>query len=75
MNPSYGDKFEEYKVIGIAKLKSRAELVKKNKEFAEKIQSVKRLEIEKNKINRKRTCITRKVFTLNLQQQRTIKYA
>ena len=36
MNPSYGDKFEEYKVIGTAKLKARAELVRKNKEFAEK---------------------------------------
>jgi exodeoxyribonuclease-1 len=46
MNPSYGDKFEEYKVIGTAKLKARAELVRKNKEFAEKIQSIKRSEIE-----------------------------
>jgi len=46
MNPSYGDKFEEYKVIGTVKLKARAELVRKNKEFAEKIQSIKRSEIE-----------------------------
>ena len=46
MNPSYGDKFEEYKSIGSAKLKARAELVRKNKEFAEKIQSIKRSEIE-----------------------------
>ena len=46
MNPSYGDKFEEYKIIGTAKLKARAELVRKNKEFAEKIQSIKRSEIE-----------------------------
>ena len=46
MNPSYGDKFEEYKVIGTAKLKARAEIVRKNKEFAEKIQSIKRSEIE-----------------------------
>ena len=30
MNPSYGDKFEEYKVIGTTKLKARAELVRKN---------------------------------------------
>ncbi len=46
MNPSYGDKFEEYKVIGTAKLKARAELIRKNKEFSEKIQSIKRSEIE-----------------------------
>merc|ERR1711991_298682 len=36
----------EYKVIGTAKLKARAELVRKNKEFAEKIQSIKRSEVE-----------------------------
>ena len=46
MNPSYGDKFEEYKIIGTTKLKVRAELVRKNKEFAEKIQSIKRSEVE-----------------------------
>ena len=46
MNPSYGDKFDEYKVIGTAKLKARAELVRKNKDFGEKIQSIKRSEIE-----------------------------
>ena len=34
MNPSYGDKFDEYKMIGTAKLESRAKLVKDNKEFA-----------------------------------------
>ena len=46
MNPSYGDKFDEYKAIGINKLQARAKLVKENKEFAEKIISIKRLEIE-----------------------------
>ena len=46
MNPSYGDKFDEYKMIGTAKLESRAKLVKDNKEFAEKIASIKRFEIE-----------------------------
>tara|TARA_B100001248_G_scaffold40777_1_gene26185 strand:- start:231 stop:788 length:558 start_codon:yes stop_codon:yes gene_type:complete len=46
MNPSYGEKFEEYKIIGTRKLKARAELVRKNKEFAEKIQSIKRSEID-----------------------------
>jgi exodeoxyribonuclease-1 len=46
MNPSYGDKFDEYKMIGTAKLQARAKLVKENKEFAEKIISIKRSEIE-----------------------------
>jgi Exonuclease I len=34
MNPSYIDHFEEYKMIGINKLKERADIVKKNKKFA-----------------------------------------
>ena len=33
-------------MIGTAKLQARAKLVKENKEFAEKIISIKRLEIE-----------------------------
>tara|TARA_B100001093_G_C26290549_1_gene785068 strand:- start:9 stop:650 length:642 start_codon:yes stop_codon:yes gene_type:complete len=46
MNPSYGDKFEEYKMIGTSKLKARAELIKGSKEFAEKIASIKSSEVE-----------------------------
>jgi exodeoxyribonuclease-1 len=46
MNPSYGDKFDEYKTIGTTKLQTRAELIRKNKEFAEKITSIKRSEVE-----------------------------
>ena len=46
MNPSYGEKFEEYKMIGIGKLQSRANMVKNHKEFAEKIASIKRSEVE-----------------------------
>ena len=46
MNPSYGNKFDEYKIIGLAKLESRAKLVRENKEFGEKIQSIKRSEVE-----------------------------
>ena len=46
MNPKYGDKFDEYKIIGHLKLKERANLVKENKEFAEKIVTIKRLEFE-----------------------------
>ena len=38
MNPSYGDKFDEYKLIGTAKLEVRAKLIRDNKHFAEKIQ-------------------------------------
>ena len=46
MNPSYGEKFEEYKMIGLSKLQERANIVKNNKEFSEKILSIKRLEVE-----------------------------
>ncbi len=46
MNPTYGDKFDEYKMIGINKLEARAKLVRNNKEFAEKIESIKRSEVE-----------------------------
>ena len=74
MNPSYGDKFDEYKIIGFAKLEARAKLVRENKKFAEKIQSIKRSEVEeKSKANHKKTYTMRKVFMLNLRQLRTIK--
>ena len=46
MNSSYGDKFDEYKIIGTATLQARAELVRENKEFAEKITSIKLSEAE-----------------------------
>ena len=46
MNPAYGDKFEEYKMIGAIQLQKRAKLIKENKEFAEKISSIKRSEVE-----------------------------
>ncbi len=46
MNPSYGEKFDEYKNIGMAKLESRAKMVQSHKEFAEKISSVKLSEVE-----------------------------
>ena len=46
MNPSYGEKFDEYKMIGTAKLQKRAELIRANKEFAEKIVSIKLSEAE-----------------------------
>jgi len=46
MNPQYGNKFEEYKIIGTDTLKDRAKLVKENKEFADKILTIKRLEFE-----------------------------
>ena len=46
MNPVYGDKFDEYKIIGTTNLLSRAKIIKDNKEFAEKILSIKRFEIE-----------------------------
>ena len=37
MNPSYGMNFDSYKQIGIKKLEERANLVRKNKEFAKKV--------------------------------------
>ena len=52
MNPSYGDKFDEYKIIGTAKLKARAELIRENKEFAEKIASIKSSEAEEKEQSR-----------------------
>ena len=46
MNPSYGDQFDEYKLIGIKKLKERAKMIKNTKGFAEKVSSIKRLEVD-----------------------------
>ena len=46
MNPQYGDKFDEYKIIGPAKLKERAKLVKENKNFSDNVSTIKRLEFE-----------------------------
>ena len=46
MNPKYGEKFDEYKIIGSFKLQERAKLIRGNDEFAEKISTIKRLESE-----------------------------
>jgi exodeoxyribonuclease-1 len=46
MNPAYADKFDEYKMIGVTKLQSRAKQIRSNNEFAEKISSIKRSEVE-----------------------------
>ena len=46
MNPSYIDHFEEYKMIGIRKLKDRAEIIKKNKKFAQKVEVILRDEAQ-----------------------------
>jgi exodeoxyribonuclease-1 len=45
MNPSYGEEFEEYKIIGIDKLATRAKQIKDNKKFAEKISLIKSEEV------------------------------
>ncbi len=37
MNPSYGNEFDDYKMLGAEKLAARAKLIKDNKKFAEKI--------------------------------------
>ena len=46
MNPSYIDNFEEYKMIGITKLTERANIVRQNKKFAEKVELILRDEAE-----------------------------
>ena len=40
MNPSYGMNFDNYKQLGIKKLKERAKLVRENKEFAKKVEII-----------------------------------
>ena len=40
MNPSYGINFDNYKQLGINKLKQRAKLIRENKEFAKKVTSI-----------------------------------
>ena len=40
MNPSYGINFDNYKQLGIKKLKERAKLVRENKGFAEKVATI-----------------------------------
>ena len=37
MNASYGTSFDSYKQLGLAKLKERAKLIRKNKDFANKV--------------------------------------
>ena len=46
MNPSYSKGFEEYKLLGDAKLKERADLIKKNKKFAENVSLILQEEAE-----------------------------
>ena len=40
MNPSYGTNFDNYKQLGIKKLKQRAKLIRSNNEFAKKVASI-----------------------------------
>jgi len=40
MNPSYGMNFDNYKQLGMKKLKERAKLVRENKEFAKKVTAI-----------------------------------
>ena len=46
MNPSYGNEFDEYKMLGTAKLLARAKLIKDNKKFAEKISLILQDEVD-----------------------------
>ena len=40
MNPSYGMNFDNYKQLGIKKLKERAQLIRQNKEFSKKVSTI-----------------------------------
>ena len=40
MNPSYGMNFDNYKQLGMKKLKERAKLLRENKEFAKKVTTI-----------------------------------
>ena len=46
MNPSYIDHFEEYKMLGISKLSERADIIRKNKKFAQKVELILRDEVQ-----------------------------
>ena len=46
MNPSYAMNLDEYKILGPEKLKERANKIKNNKEFSEKVAIVLREEVE-----------------------------
>jgi exodeoxyribonuclease-1 len=46
MNPSYGNEFDEYKMLGTEKLASRAKIIKDNAKFAEKISQILQDEVE-----------------------------
>ncbi len=46
MNPSYANHFDEYKMIGVNKLSERANVVRKNKKFAEKVELILRDEAQ-----------------------------
>ena len=46
MNPSYGNEFDEYKMIGAEKLASRAKMIKDNTKFAKKISQILQDEVE-----------------------------
>ena len=40
MNATYGTNFDEYKQLGLQKLKERAKLIRENKDFANKVSSI-----------------------------------
>ena len=52
MNPSYGVNFDNYKQLGLAKLKERAKLIRNNKDFANKVSAILEDDInEKNELD------------------------
>ena len=59
MNATYGTNFNDYKQLGLSKLKERAKLVRENKDFANKVSLIleddirEKEDLEKRNINTK----------------------
>ena len=52
MNPTYGNTFDEYKMIGKEKLSLRAKLIRENKKFAEKISIILQEEVDEKELTK-----------------------
>ena len=52
MNPTYGNTFDEYKMLGKEKLSLRAKLIRENKKFAEKISIILQEEVDEKELTK-----------------------
>ena len=73
MNPQYGEKFDEYKIIGSPKLLERAKQIRGNNEFAEKILTIKRLESEEKEQSKSQEDLYEEesIYTNSFQKEST----